>query len=457
MSNQHNPIARTIEKLQIKWAEATNDNSECRLIRWMIEPDNAPLINGFYKIESSRFGSLPEFFIVQFNSFEDNLTFSKHIILDWTNIWENDPSVKEAGAVWDIYAIREKLLMVSPKEDADKLFIEVLEDFRQKFCREDQHLVFVIIPRAVSDFSAFNEWLISVVERLPQGIKISLIDHIGKNYLKKAFKELKEQSVTIEYKDSHINDLAKEMATSGDPNNPEIEFRKCIFEMSDGLIAKKVKHIDIWGTKAISVAQKTGLPSMVSTAYLIYAGFLLQLKKEEADELLDKGIMIAENAHDNGDANSSNVLMQLYAYKAAYQRIKGDRKKSCYWLLKQARMAVVLNLNILAISQYRMLARISKQAWENEICSLSLKEGYEASEKLTEEELKVSEVKILAYNYIEELKYYEKLERAVEIEDRMKKLFGERWYEDLPDLSDKYGETIPRIEDTVETMNLNNL
>lgn len=454
MSNRHNPIARTIEKLQSKWSEATNEKPDYKLIRWMIKPDNSPLINGFYKIESSRFGSLPEFFLVQFTAFDNSLDFPKQLVTDWIDIWESDPSVKEANAIWDTAAIRNKVSAVKTQKEADQLFIDTLSDFRNRFCRDNQDLVFTMIPKSVSDFSAFNYWLIFMVEKLPEKIKISLVDHVGENYLKSTFKEFPKETITIKSEDIDINNLAKEMATSGDPNNPEIEFRKCVFEMADGLIAKDPRHIITWGQKAIAVAQKTGVASMVGTAYLIYAGFMLQLRKNAADNLLDIGISISENAYKSGDNNASYVLMQLYGYKAAFQRIQGKRAESCHWLLKQARMATSINLPILAISQYRVLARIAKQAWDNEIYYTSLKEGYEASETLTEEELKVSEIKILAFNYVKELKDYEKYDKAEEVEARMVDLFGKNWTKDIPGIRAKYGETIPRIEDTIESLNL---
>ena len=52
MTNEHNPIAVRISKLQQKWIDSLSDRKDFRLVRWVIYNDDLPLVNGFYKLES---------------------------------------------------------------------------------------------------------------------------------------------------------------------------------------------------------------------------------------------------------------------------------------------------------------------------------------------------------------------------------------------------------------------
>lgn len=452
MNNRHNPIARKIEELQRRWFDATEETPDYKLIRWLIDPEEAVLINGFYCLESSAYGSLPEFFVVMLTPFESEEDFSLRMMKDWADVWNDDPSVEQSGIMWDPLFWVNK---AEKSEKADLVLVEMLTDFQEKVCDEEQLLVISLIPRSVSDFYAFNSWLIRMVELLPPAVRISLVDHLGENYLKDTFKYFKEEAVTIPCGDLELRNTVKQMATAGDPNDPEVGFRKCLFEMGEGASSKKDRKIEEWGEKAVLIAQRSGSKSFLATAYLVYAGFLMQLRNEKADALLDKAIAIAKNGMVEDDPLMAGILVQLYGYKAAYQSIKGKKSKSAEWMLKQARFATEHNMGAYAISIARMAARMAKKAGENALYRDSLLTGYQAGEKLTEEELKTSEIVTIAYYYAEELEDEKRKEEAWTIREKMKALFGEEWDKDVISFSDKYGQTFPDVNKTINELNLN--
>ncbi len=452
MNNNHNPIARIIENLQYRWSQATRKNPDYKLICWSIKPEEATLFSGFYKLESSSYGSLPEFFIVLLTPFEKLENYSGQLISDWIEMWLQDETVKETKSFWDTDSYRRK---VSSGIDPDIVLLSMLADFQKKFCEEKQDLVLGLLPRSITNFDEYNYWLIKLAEKLPDRVKLSLTDHLDKGYLIKCCHFFKEKSITIECRDLNLQQVIRQMATSGDSNDPGINFRKCLFEMADGVVAKKEKQVIAWGEKAILIGQKSGLKSLLATAYLVYAGFLLQLKKEKTDELLNKGILIAKSAYKTGDPESTGILLQLYGYKSAYQSICGSKTKACHWMLKQAQLAVENKMGIYAISTCRMSARLAKRAWENDIYIESLRLGYHAGGELSDEELRTSEITILAYYYAKELRSENQIEEANEIDKRMKTVFGNDWSETVPSFSDKHGQTMPDIKETIKNLNIN--
>jgi hypothetical protein len=456
MDSRHNPIARIVEELQQQWYDAVTENKDCKIVRWLIKPEEASVIDGFYRLESSQYGSLPEFFVVMLTPFGNYEDFSGQLLSDWIALWENDPAVKQTQAVWDVETLKSRMAATDADMQAKQALLkDALTDFQKKFCGEDRTLVFVLLPQSIADMSMFNSWITELAEELPDNVKLSFIDHIDKNYLKKTFSSFKNRAITLECNNLNLDKAVRQMATSGDANEPEVGFRKCLFEMADGVTSKDASYVDRWGKKALEIAQKSGNKSFLATAYLLYGGFLLQLKKEEADALLDKGIDIAEPEYGKGNTEYGGVLLQLYGYKSAYQSIAGHKAEASRWALKQARLAVENSMGAYAVSICRISAQLAKSAWEDTAYMESLELGYRAGNEMTEEALRTSEIKILAYHYAKELEDQGEKEESDIVRTRMKDFFGEEWDENIPSFSQKYAQTMPDIKASVDTMNLN--
>jgi hypothetical protein len=452
MDREHNPVARIIEGLQGQWYDAVTENGNCKIIRWLIKPEEASVIEGFYRLESSRYGSLPEFFVVMLTPFGNYEDFSGQLLSDWIAMWENDPAVKQTQAVWDVGTLKSRLAAAGA--DTEALLRDALADFRERFCGEEGTLVFVLLPRSIADMSMFNGWIIDLAEELPDNVKLSLVDHAGKNDLKKSFSFFKDRAVTLECNHLNLNQAVRQMATSGDATEPEAGFRRCLFEMADGVTSKDASYVNRWGKKAVEIAQKSGQKIFLATAYLLYGGFLIQLKKEEADALLDRGIDIAEAGYGKDNTAYCGVLLQLYGYKSAYRSIAGHKTKASRWALKQARLAAENNMGAYAVSICRISAQIAKSAREDTAYMESLKLGYHAGDEMTEEALRTSEIKILAYHYAKELENQGEKEESDAVRNRMKAFFGEEWDENIPSFSQKYAQTMPDIKASIETMDI---
>ncbi|MCD7850345.1 MAG: hypothetical protein LUH63_11770 [Parabacteroides sp.] len=74
MLNEHNPIAVRISKLQDKWIESLSVNRDARIIRWLIQSNDLPLVNAFYRLESSPYSKIDEVPIVMLTDFESSET-----------------------------------------------------------------------------------------------------------------------------------------------------------------------------------------------------------------------------------------------------------------------------------------------------------------------------------------------------------------------------------------------
>lgn len=429
--NAHNPVARAIEKMQQKWAQATAANPNYTVARWLIDPDEAVLLNGFCKIESSPHGQMPELFVVLFSPFQHYLTYSQQIILDWLTMWQQDKTTTaQATTNWGYEYFKQK---APTQQQADDLLVELLQKFYTAYASPERPLVLGLIPQTVSDFKNYTEWILQIAPQLPPGVKLMLVDHVGKDYLHKPCEKLKDKAITIPCGDLNVQQMVKNMATAGNPNNPDVQFRKCLFEMGEALGAKNLKQLNHWGNKALQITQRSGIKSLHATAHVVYAGFLMHFKAErpQIKNLLNKGITIAQSALKT-DPAALPVLIQLYGYQAANYSMQAEKGYAAQWFSKQAHLAIEHNIPMQALMSYRMAAWFYKRnhntAEFNEYTIL----GFETGQKLSDDMIITSaDYALLARDYHNLMLNRKQPEQAQRAQDRMSRLYGPEWKDEI--------------------------
>jgi hypothetical protein len=128
-------------------------------------PEEAALLNGCCKVESSPHGGLPERFLVLLTPFESPVSFSAHLLGHFLDGWEKTPPAgSPAQAGEQMAAFRAQLQGGAPP---DALLVELLAYVYQGYGGPNHPLVLGLIPRQVADFAAYNRWLIALAGALP--------------------------------------------------------------------------------------------------------------------------------------------------------------------------------------------------------------------------------------------------------------------------------------------------
>jgi len=212
MDNDHNPIARIIAELQKRWIDSTGQTEEYRLVCWLVDPEEQALINGFYKLESSQCGRVPDVFVVMLSPFTSQASYSRQLVADIADMWRQDSAVKSAGVEWDTQPFIDR---IERGENPDDVLASMLTGFHKDVCKKDQALIFGMVPQTVDSISEYNDWLIAMSGKLPSEVKLSVVDHIGKNYFKPLCKHLDEAAVVIKCGDLGLQDAVNRIARGG--------------------------------------------------------------------------------------------------------------------------------------------------------------------------------------------------------------------------------------------------
>ncbi len=426
--NNHNPIAVAVSSLQDKWQSATN-NKDYQLIRWLIDKDDVAIFNGFLKVESSASGSLEETFIIFFTPFQEAHTYAYFLVRDWLELFAKEVENKGLPPWEDFPLLKVQWEMLSPEvhhqEENNYLLAALLQSFK-KYSGDNKKLVYGLSPYAVTNEKDYIHWIEKMLALLPNDVALMIVDDLGNEKYEPLFSKEEKERITISaagcYDAQHVY---KQLATSGNPDDPQVAFRQCVFGMGEAAKKGNKQGVHAWGDKALACTQGTGDKLFWASAHLIYASFLFGFKStEKIHQLLDRGMNITQSMLDNPAAqpSASGLLGQFYGYKAAYLNILGEHVESISWFEKQADLYIQYKQEILSIGAFQnalLVATKHKRSKVSDIAEKAFPIGYAQAN----DSLQGTGFSVLAYHYLSVCKESEKNE----IESRMQYLYGEDW------------------------------
>ncbi len=438
MNNEHNPIAIRIGNIQTLWEKERKKNKQARLFAIVSSSEDYSLIEGFFKLESSPYGSSEDSFVVFFVDFENKATFYSNLIQFWLDTFEEDLKKNLSWNWVDFPILKEEFLKIEEnKENELKLFyVKLLNSFRKFEKKSDNLLVVSLIIRKIANPKLLNESIKDLFEVLPQDIALLLYDYKGRKLYDNMIKE--SNGLIIEVPDQEIASAYKELATQGNPNDPQVKFRKLAFEIGEAAKQRKRKKVIRLGEELIEVGKSTGELSLYASAYLIFSSFLFQFKseKERIQQLLDNGISIVKPFYKERK-DCAGILLQLIMFKAAHYNIVGKTELAIDYFMQNVDYAKELDdkTQVLTGYNYALLVALKK---DKKKYKPILEDAFEYGYAMDDEMLKIVNFSLIADNYIKKLEIEK--DRKKEIVDRMVNIYGENWQDTPKEIAKKMKE-----------------
>lgn len=434
--NEHNPIALELNKIQRAWLKEVSGQAQLRVVRMVIKPEEARVYEGFCKLESSPHGQLPEVFVTHLTSFEDEDTFSAAIIKDWLETYDNSEKLVEELQArniafnWNPQTYRQALA-AAKGDPLDATLLRMLDDFRRALPQDNRQLVLALLPRLVSDLKHMKQWLINLLKKgIPEGVKLLVFDHVGNEQLAIHERQFPGQQHAM-HVPLELHKAIKKLAQSGNPNDPEIALRKCLFEMGNALQAKDLKRLHEWGQKALDFTQRSGNKGLFATTHIMYAGMLFYFKKDPLlPQLLERGMRIAKQGMQQGDKACLPLLIQFYGYHGAYAQLRKKFDEAIEWFIKQARLAQEHQFNQQGMNGWYQAAELCRRKDAGRYYTV-LEEAYLAGLNLQDDEISTSVYIYLLRDYYDYVHSKKIQDRINNIDEKMGRLFGENWKEEV--------------------------
>lgn len=428
MNNEHNPIAVRIGKVAKLWTNTREKKPKAKFFQLICNQEDFILVNGFIQIEASEHGKSPDSFLMFSIDFENENQFLYEFITEWLTSFERDLE-KYPDWYWEDFEKLKNDFQLLPNDDSDTLkdfLMELLISFKKFESKKDNLIVIGLVPKKVSDYQKYNTFLEKIMVMIPDDYGILVIDFKGKEKHTKLWSDLNVLAAQIVIPDQNMAGSYKELATQGNPNNPQVKFRKCLFEIGESAAKIDKEKVHYWGKQMLDVTQSTGDRSFWASAHLIYAGFLFQFKEDSNIlRLLDKGIKISEAEYKN-NPQLAGTLMQLYSYKASYYSIAGKKEEAIQNFMKQSEIAEEVEMveqMILAHIYALLLIKNENDNLYEKIIRKSFQRGYSLSDEL----LKVINFAFITERYLDLDNTEIMIAEKHQIEERMKSIYGKDW------------------------------
>ncbi|MFK7107396.1 hypothetical protein [Flavobacterium oreochromis] len=421
-TNEHNPIAIRIGKIQKIWKEEVIPY-HFKYINILTSNDDMSIIEGFLKLEASQYGTLQAVFHIMLTSFHDIHSFSYHLIQHWIEEFEKEKQIHTSLDWKNLEDIKNEFSLLDKKSNhCHTLLAKMIEDYKQCFV-PDIPFYLGIKPIDISNKNELEKWFEYFLPLLPKDVTILTVDVHEKKDYESFLKIAKEKGKNIIIPSLNMTSAYNELMTQGNPSDPQVEYRKCIMEMGKATGEKNIENLRHWGKKTLSVTQSTGNRTLWASAHIVYAGFLLNFSEYNSiDKLLNKGIQILSSEEKE---ENTMLLLQFYTMKATTYNIQNETEKAIDSFIKQINLAKEKNMHFAQIQGYLYLFLIATPS-NMPNYKLHVKNAYECGIKLDHEMLKSLNFGFIADIYLEQWAIKDHI-LYKETEEQMLRIYGEEW------------------------------
>lgn len=438
INNEHNPIAIRVGYIQNLWMEKRQECPDAKVYCLTCNQEDYPLVEGFIRLEGSAYGKSSDIILAFMTDYESPKAFYAFLITEWITSFETDMKKYPEWKWTDFEQLKQeaKELNYDDIDEMKSFYVRLVTSFKTFAGITDNILGITVVVYKIADVESLNKCIKELAEILPTQSSLILTDYNGREIYKPLLEKLKEKACLIKIPNQNMSGAYKEIATQGDPHDPQVRYRKCLFELGEAANAGKKQEVKNWGEELVDICREIGGTVMWASAYLIYGGFMLSFKNESAftHKILDRGISIVQTAKEE-TKECNQILIQLYDYKGIAFNLSRDTKQAVKCFLKGAEIAKKEELKSIAVNQYgyALLAALKKDRLFYEPI---LTEAFEYGYALDDNELKTVNLSFIASTYIDKIYSLDGKERE-EIARRMENLYGEDWQADSKELSAK--------------------
>lgn len=427
INNEHNPIAIRINYIQDLWIENREKHPDSKIYCLVCEPSDYQLLEGFIRLEASQYGRTSDIIVGFKTEYNNKESFYKFLIDEWLRSFGADLEKNPSWGWSDFVSFQTEAASINSKSVAElrELYIRLVSSFK-KFVGDDNLLGITLFISRIEDVELMNETIKEIADRIPNGVALILTDYKNRNVYTSLLSEMKGKICLIDIPNQNMAGAYKEIATQGKSQDPNVKYRKCLFELGEAASKGDKDEAKRLGHDLLKLSREIGGTAFMASSYLIFGGFMIKFHREEefCHELFDKGIsLVLPKYHEEQDC--AQILLQLYNYKGTVCSYNKDISGAIKEFMKSVRIAKDLDMKTEVVNEYNyaLILALRKERFTYEPI---LNEAFEYGYSLSDEDLRIVNLSFIASTYIN--KTY-RIDASVrdEIIKRMSYLYGEDW------------------------------
>ncbi|WP_347022273.1 hypothetical protein, partial [Bacteroides ovatus] len=389
------------------------------------------------RLEASEHGCTSDIIVGFKADYDDKTDFYKFLIKTWIDSFSMDVEKNPDWDWADFSSFKSELTSVSSLS-ADKLrdlYIRLVTSFK-KFVGDNNLLGITLFISRIGDVEALNEVIKDIAERLPAGVALILIDYKKREVYDILLSEMKGRICLIDIPNQNMTGAYKEIATQGNPQDPNVKYRKCLFELGEAASKGNKDEAKKLGHELIRLSREIGGTAFMASSYLMFGGFMVRFHREAGfcHDLFDKGIaLVLPKYHDEQDC--AQILLQLYNYKGTVHSYNKDITGAIKQFMTAVKIAKEVDMKTEVVNEYNyaLLMALKKDRLTYEPI---LNEAFEYGYSFPDEDLKIINLSFIASTYLDKTYSLDSSKRD-EISKRMSDLYGEDWQLSTKELAAK--------------------
>lgn len=426
-SPKHNPITVRIEQLRSCYDEFLV-REDVRLFRWLVEPDEVDMIQAFVQVENAEEAQTDDLFLEFRTPFTRADSFGEGLAAELEEAWAY---YREA-----LFPKQQHMMLASVNGADDaahpRYLLSRLETFSRKFPHFEGLVVAFLAPDDIASPKKLEQWLVQALESgIPANLRLMIVDLVNSpdfEQLAAAF----PQTVHTIRPNLDMPEAMRQMAGSGDPKNPGVQYRKLFMELSQHAAKGNLEEMNRVGESAVSIALREGWPQMEVLAYFAMAsGYLRKKRTEQALGVFDKAKQTAQNAWNAGDPLGANLLIQALIGKGTVLFEKKEYETAAVLYREAVVPAAAANDALSLVEAWRMagasheMNKAWREAWD---CNQNALEAGEQLDENLRPHTTLPYVGQALLRISPQLGYHEKEEA---VRHKMTALCGEKWEQTL--------------------------
>ncbi|MBL0341140.1 MAG: hypothetical protein IPP71_09550 [Bacteroidetes bacterium] len=237
LTPQQNLMMGKIEKMRSLLMKEMGRGKQ--FIVWSLKYDELEMIDSFCLVENSDHAKMEDIIIDFKTSFNDYAEYSNDLIGELRVMQEQTKGFAgDSDWVlknWDI----DKVISNVSNKSAPATFLKVVSSIAEAVPDFGGKIIAYLEPSQCEDPKALLKWLREMLtEVMPSRVTVMMAEQDSSSTLSSLCVSFPEISAII-VPDLKMDQAIKQMATAGNPANPDVQFRKCIFSMSEAVGKKK--------------------------------------------------------------------------------------------------------------------------------------------------------------------------------------------------------------------------
>jgi len=303
-NTKKNAIEKRIDELTDIWNEFAQ-NPETRALRWLLVADEARMIDLFLEMQNEEISDIPDLFIRFEAPFENPAHYGfilRQALCDQYEESREDIGQEGLATDWTCPL---------PQPGDLPTFINSCRSFGEHYSELMENLVVALIPETVADASAWEQWLLDLVNaELPPNLKIMVVDFLDSPALERLAQEAEErvQSVAPAL---DMPGAMEELVRDVPGHGPGHTFRRLFVALTNAAEAGALNKCQKAADSALAIATKEKWPQMQVVIHMALGGaFIGAGKFDDALASYQKSEQIAVAANEAEDPAAPKLMLQ---------------------------------------------------------------------------------------------------------------------------------------------------